>query len=272
MSVYNDEVYYSVQETSDILGISKKSLRYYDRIGLLTPYYRNPENQYRYYTIKQFYQLELFKYAKQLGLPVPEYTSICITKEQVDAGDYHQVENTLQTLLEKKHAERARIDRSIAEIERMQRNLSTLKATTIDGAPFEEYVPARCAYVIDHDQHRPFENTSIRMRKTRSKYREYLTEQYGLLLDIDAARQGELVIVKQYVILNKWFDESEEIIHLPEGTYTNFLYHAFCPEEPLGNLAQFLDDKPIQLPYLIADEVNYFEAVSEIVHAVRVLC
>lgn len=271
MSVYNDEVRYSVKETSEILGISKKSLRYYDRIGLLAPYYRDPDNRYRYYTIKQFYQIELFKYAKFLGLPVPEYKSICITKNQVDAGDYHQIEDTLDSLLAQKLAEREQLNRCIAEVERMQQNLDVLRSSTIDGEPFEQKMPLRCAYAIDHDPSRPFEGTSVRMRMTRSKYQDHLTEQYGLLLDVEAAREGRLVIVKQYVVLDGYFDESEDVMHLPEGRYTNFLYHAFCPEEPLRSLARFLGDGQTRLPYLIADEVNYFEQVSEIVHAVRVL-
>ena len=83
MPFYDDEKKYSVKETSRILGISEQSLRYYDRIGLLAPYYRDPDNLYRYYTINQFYQLEMFKYAKWLGLPVPEYRSIFITEDQV---------------------------------------------------------------------------------------------------------------------------------------------------------------------------------------------
>lgn len=270
MPLYDDETKYSVKETSRILGISEQSLRYYDRIGLLAPYYRDPDNLYRYYTINQFYQLEMFKYAKWLGLPVPEYRSIFITKSQIESGDYSETENALSHLLEQNIRERERLDRCIADIERMQLNMDVLKRNRIDGEPFAETLPLRCAYAIDHNPDLPFEQTSIRMRKTRTKYQDHLTEHYGFLLNAEAARKGHIEIVKQYVVLDAYFDESDEIIHLPEGTYANFLYHGFCPEEHMASLSRYLENKPLDLGYLIADEVNFYDEVKEIIHAVRV--
>lgn len=271
MPLYDDEMKYSVKEASRILGLSPQSLRYYDRIGLLAPYYRDPENQYRYYTINQFYQLEMFKYAKSLGLAVPEYRSILITKEQSVLGDYRDVEDALDRLLVQNERERERLERCIADIESMKDNLEILRQHRVDGAPFEERLPLRCAYAIDHDPEKSFEKTSVRMRNTRGRYQEHLTEHYGFLLDVGAACEGRLEIMKQYVVLDTILEESNEIIHLPEGSYTSFLYHGFCPEERLESLSDFLADQPSKLPYLIADEVNYFEEVREIVHAVRVL-
>lgn len=270
MPLYDDEVKYSVKEASRILGLSPQSLRYYDRIGLLAPYYRDPENQYRYYTINQFYQLEMFKYAKTLGLAVPEYRSILIKKEHVETGDYHEVDDALGKLLEQNKRERERLDRCIADIESMQRNLGILKRHRVDGEPYRQHLSARCAYVIDHDPSMPFEKTSVRMRRTRGKYQDHLTEHYGFLLDAEAAREGRLAIVRQYVVLDAFFDESDEIVHLPAGDYESFLYHGFCPEEPLGSLAAYLAEHPTSSSFLIADEVNFYEEVREIVHAVRV--
>ncbi|MFD3450358.1 MerR family transcriptional regulator [Microbacteriaceae bacterium 4G12] len=43
----------SIGEFSKICGVSTKTLRYYDEIGLINPDQINPENGYRYYSIKQ---------------------------------------------------------------------------------------------------------------------------------------------------------------------------------------------------------------------------
>lgn len=153
----------------------------------------------------------------------------------------------------------------------MQNNMDILKNNRLDGKPFTEMLPMRCAYAIDHDPNVPFEQTSIRMRSTRNKYRGHLTEHYGFLLDVEAARKGQIEIAKQYVILDTHFDESDEIVHLPEGTYTSFLYHGFCPEEHMTSLSNFLEGHPSKLAYLVADEVNYYDEVREIIHAVRIL-
>ena len=39
---------YTIGEISHITGVSKDTLRYYDRIGVFKPEYVDPENQYRY--------------------------------------------------------------------------------------------------------------------------------------------------------------------------------------------------------------------------------
>ncbi|WDV46472.1 MerR family transcriptional regulator [Clostridiaceae bacterium M8S5] len=44
---------YSIGQFSIITKLSKKTLRYYDDIGLLKPAYINPTNQYRYYNKEQ---------------------------------------------------------------------------------------------------------------------------------------------------------------------------------------------------------------------------
>lgn len=41
--------YYQIGEVSKITGISKDTLHFYTKTGLLIPDYIDPENQYRYY-------------------------------------------------------------------------------------------------------------------------------------------------------------------------------------------------------------------------------
>ena len=43
----------SIGEFSKICGVSQKTLRYYDEIGLIKPHEINPKSNYRYYSIDQ---------------------------------------------------------------------------------------------------------------------------------------------------------------------------------------------------------------------------
>ena len=45
---------YRIGEVSRITGISRDTLHFYDKIGLLTPEYVGPENRYRYYSRKTY--------------------------------------------------------------------------------------------------------------------------------------------------------------------------------------------------------------------------
>lgn len=270
MQMYDDERKYSIKETSDILGINEKSLRYYDNIGLLTPYYRDPDNQYRYYTIKQFYLLELFKYAKALGLSVNEYRALLITGEQAEQSDYAEIEQTLDGLLEKNRNEVQHAMRCIEDIEYMKSNLDILRNHNVDGDCFIAQMPPRCVYVVDHDPESSFENTSIKMRENRTRYKNHLTERYGVLLDVNEAKHGKISITKQFIILNEYFEETEDVMYFPGGTYASCLYHAYRPKEKMQTLSKIINNVSEELPYLIADELNYYDDVNEIIHAVRI--
>ena len=50
------EEYYQIGEVSRITGISKDTLHFYTKIGLVTPDYINPENHYHYYSRWNMYQ------------------------------------------------------------------------------------------------------------------------------------------------------------------------------------------------------------------------
>ncbi|WP_455539883.1 MerR family transcriptional regulator [Terrisporobacter sp.] len=60
--------FFTIGEISKLFDINKKTLRYYDEIGLFKPSFVNKDNNYRYYTLDQFQYLETIKYLKELGL------------------------------------------------------------------------------------------------------------------------------------------------------------------------------------------------------------
>lgn len=62
--------YFSIGEVSRIRGVGIKSLRYYDRVGVLKPAYVNPETGYRYYAIEQLFDLDVISLCIELGIPL----------------------------------------------------------------------------------------------------------------------------------------------------------------------------------------------------------
>ena len=62
---------YSIGEMSEICNISKKTLRYYDSIGIITPC-RHDFNNYRYYTKDALLSVLVLKYYKQMGFTLNE--------------------------------------------------------------------------------------------------------------------------------------------------------------------------------------------------------
>lgn len=62
----------SIGKMAKLNNISEQTLRIYDRMGLLKPFYIDSENGYRYYNIKQCAIIDMIQYMKQLGMTLKE--------------------------------------------------------------------------------------------------------------------------------------------------------------------------------------------------------
>ena len=67
---------YRIGEVSRITGISRDTLHFYDKIGLLTPEYVGPENRYRYYSRKNLWELDIITICRSLDLPLERIREI----------------------------------------------------------------------------------------------------------------------------------------------------------------------------------------------------
>lgn len=61
------EKYYSIGKISKIYNISKDTLRYYEKIGLLIPY-KKKETGYRYYSTEQIWKINNIRHLRELGI------------------------------------------------------------------------------------------------------------------------------------------------------------------------------------------------------------
>ena len=64
--------YLSIGKVSKMKNVSIKSLRYYDKIGILKPAFVNTETNYRYYTEEQLYLLDAITLCIKLGIPLKD--------------------------------------------------------------------------------------------------------------------------------------------------------------------------------------------------------
>lgn len=67
----NKKFLYTTGQFAKLNGINKRTLHYYDEIGLFSPEFKE-ENGYRYYTCFQMVQLELIVTLRKMGLSIEE--------------------------------------------------------------------------------------------------------------------------------------------------------------------------------------------------------
>ncbi|MWV55723.1 MerR family transcriptional regulator [Streptococcus zhangguiae] len=100
-----------IGEFSKINSISIRTLRFYDQIDLLHPYYIDPETNYRYYHIKQSSIVDSIQYLRQLDFSLEDIKAILSDKSN---PHLHQlIEDRYQGLIREKKA----LEHRIAEID-----------------------------------------------------------------------------------------------------------------------------------------------------------
>lgn len=75
--------YLSISDFAKLRNVNPKSLRYYERIGALTPAYTDPETGYRYYALEQLVEMDMILMCLELDIPLRK------------AEEYRQPDQTL---------------------------------------------------------------------------------------------------------------------------------------------------------------------------------
>ena len=77
----SEEKLYSIGEVSKLCNVSKKALRFYDEIGIISPDKVSDSNHYRYYSRKSLLDLTIVKYYKQMGFKLEEMRNLLNSEE-----------------------------------------------------------------------------------------------------------------------------------------------------------------------------------------------
>ncbi|MGL5702320.1 MAG: MerR family transcriptional regulator, partial [Cetobacterium sp.] len=64
---YMFDEFLTIGEVSKSTSIPISTLRYYDKVGLLSPAFKNEETNYRYYTPKQIFVLKIISHFENMS-------------------------------------------------------------------------------------------------------------------------------------------------------------------------------------------------------------
>lgn len=122
----------TVKEVSQLTGISIRTLRYYDEIGLLKPA-RISENQYRFYDDKALEKLQEIMFFKEMDIPLETIKKLLENPEL----DRKEILLFQKTLLERK---RNRLNGIIELIEDVREGVNTMSFEAFSEEDIERIV------------------------------------------------------------------------------------------------------------------------------------
>ena len=101
---------FQIGEVARLFHLSISLLRHYDKTGLVTPEYTDPDTGYRYYSIRQFECLNTIRYLRALDMPLEEIGNFLHNR---DTGRIQELLSKQLVQVHKKQQELAVIEHQI---------------------------------------------------------------------------------------------------------------------------------------------------------------
>ena len=122
MTVMKDKDLYSVKEICIMYNITRKTLFYYDRIGLLKPAVRQGIQRFKYYDVNSLNRLERIRVFRDAGLNISEI------REVLDLSDKDSIIKLLNSVKARLEEEKHQKEKELGELNRL---ISFLKTGTM---------------------------------------------------------------------------------------------------------------------------------------------
>ena len=195
---------YTVKKLAELSGVSSRTLRYYDEIGLLKPARINSSG-YRIYGQKEVDQLQQILFYRELEISLEDIMEI-MKKPNFD--EIHALKEHIQHLMEK----RARLDNIIATVEK---TIASKQGGII---------------MSDQDKFKAFKEKMV--EENEQKYGEEIRQKYG----------DETVNASNAKMMGLSQEDFEAMNQLGEEIF-EFLDNAFATGDPASEEGQKLAAK-----------------------------
>lgn len=261
--------YYRIGEVSEITGISKDTLHFYIKSGLMTPDYVDPENNYNYYSRWNMYQLDIITTCRRLGIPLKKAKQIISSKDN---------EKVVRLLMEYRQEalEMSRYYRQVAEdIEWYDSENETIKARCSDVSVHLEHRQPELVIVGSLTREDSSYHANLQeVLRAEMKKKHFVRRKYGYMLDRDCVLQNRLMKRREYIKLPEG-DYShispEHLYSLPEGDYA---VCTVCIRDENADFSPLLDwmrEHSLTADFIVAEELGFqlFKYIHEYYCEVR---
>lgn len=245
---------YTVGEVSKITGVSKDTLRFYDKIDLFKPSFVDENNGYRYYTYDQFWKIDIIVCCRKLNISTQKIREILSSedndivvklmkehqKEALDLSNYFKhVAEDIEWYV-KQHSQICQAElHSAVKVKKLPKKTVIYGKNTQDARAYHLKLQEICRDAIHH-------NDSIRRN-------------YGFILDYNQISQNKFVKQGEYIELPESalaYVDTEYVVTLPEGYYACYMTHVVQDSADFTVLLQWLQEHKIKPQFVVADEVG----------------
>lgn len=220
---------YQIGEVARLFHLSISLLRHYDKTGLVTPEYTDPDTGYRYYSLRQFECLNTIRYLRALDMPLEEIADFLHNR---DTGRIQEFLSKQLVQVHKKQQELAVIEHQIKN--RLNQIQGALSAHP--GEIFlEKKAPLKLACMkkqLNPENYLDLEYSIREMEQGNSPASIFLGKVgVGLFYEsLKAHRFKPYDFV--FIILEEDDPIKGQVIHIPEITWAVIRFHGSHEQAP----------------------------------------
>lgn len=206
---------FTIGEVSQISNLSRKSLRFYEERGIISPSIRG-DNNYRYYTSTHIQEAIIISSLKQRGF---SYSEICdLLKDSPTARDVYRALNE-------------KVDKIQAEIERLTEQLEQTKSAanqilkavrTSEDAGLDASADVEFSYLPEHTV--IFTRYSSYINANQTAWWDRMAEIYKMCAEFNCHISGAMCAIYHEHFLNQFFfdyGDTEVLIPVDDDTPLN---------------------------------------------------
>ena len=220
---------YQIGEVARLFHLSISLLRHYDKTGLVTPEYTDPDTGYRYYSLRQFECLNTIRYLRALDMPLEEIADFLHNR---DTG-------RIQELLSKQLVQVHKKQQELAVIEHQIKNRLNQIQGALSAHPgeifLEKKAPLKLACMkkqLNPENYLDLEYSIREMEQGNSPASIFLGKVgVGLFYESLKAHRfkpDEFV----FIILEEDDPIKGQVIHIPEITWAVIRFHGSHEQAP----------------------------------------
>lgn len=245
---------YTIGQISRITGVSKDTLRFYDKIGLFQPKFVSPRNGYRYYTFDQFWMLDIITCCRRLNITLED------TRQILESND----NDTVVALMKKYRAQAiSRIDQlhsAIDYIDWYAEEHQKIQNIHDSSSIYMKYFPEKRVIYSEHPDNQDAFHIALMQTCANIFGNDIpIRRHYGFLIDPEAMRQDRFIKRGEYVEFSETNMEhigDDASLVFPAGEYLCSIVRVFDKTADCAALNQYLEEHGITSRYIIADEIG----------------
>ena len=210
------EKYYRIGEISRLYKISTDILRYYDKIGLMSPDFIG-ENGYRYYSKKQIWKLNNIRNLRNIGVGLEDI------KEFLDERNINSANDIIEFQLEKVEDKIKKLTELKEELTSKLENIEFFKTFKDFNKPILKFIPKRKFLRSKGNFKQDWEiDFELKILNEKTEYdNDFIltNNEIGATLSKENFLKGEYLTFSESFIIN---DVKGEII--PEGYFLTIVF------------------------------------------------